>query len=162
MLPEGKSCISSRVDFRPLTPELTALLVQQHLQQPLADLVVADIEAVITQAHLEPGDVLIRQDEPATELYLILRGRVGVQVVRRDREPMLVEEIGPGGVTGEMALLSGERLSATVVAIEPTDAARLARADFEHLAAKHPRALRQFLERILPRLKRNELVRVLT
>ncbi len=162
MLPSGKSCISCQVDFGPLTPELSALLAQQHLQHPLADLVVADVEAVVTQAHLEPGDVLVRQDEPATDLYLILRGRVGVHVARRDREPMLVEEIGPGGVTGEMALLSGERLGTTVVAIEPTDAARLARADFEHLAAKHPRALRQFLERILPRLQRNELLQVLT
>ena len=84
------------MDFRPLEPELSALLAQQHLQRPLADLVVADVEAVVTQAHLEPGDVLIRQDEPATALYLILRGRVvteGVLLYSRDEEGRVAFEV---------------------------------------------------------------------
>ena len=148
--------------FGPLTPDLAALLAEQHLQQPLADLVLEDLTAAVAHAHLEPGDVLIRQDETGADLFLILRGRVRVQVEQSGREPAILEEIGAGGVTGEMALLTGQRRSATVVTIAPTDVARLARADFERLAARHPRALEQFLERILPRLQRNQLVRMLT
>jgi NTE family protein/lysophospholipid hydrolase len=150
------------VHFAPLTPDLAGLLAQQHLQQPFADLLVDDLAAVVEHARLEPGEVLIRQDEPDADLFLILRGRVRVHVEHPDREPTILEEIGAGGVTGEMALLTGQRRSATVVAIAPTDVARLGRADFERLAASHPRALQQFLERILPRLQRNQLVRMLT
>ena len=147
--------------FAPLTAEHVAQIAQQHLRQPLADLVIDDLSALCTHAHLEPGEVLIRQGEDGTDLYLILQGLVRVHVESPDREPTLLEEIGPGGVTGEMALLTGQRRSATVVAIAPTDVARLARADFERLAARHPRALHQFLERIVPRLHRNQLVRIL-
>ena len=74
---------------------------------------------------------------------------------------MTVDEVGPGGVVGEIVLLTGNARPANRDRAGARRLARLSRADFERLAARHPEALGEFLQRILPRLRRAQLVRVL-
>jgi NTE family protein/lysophospholipid hydrolase len=150
------------MDQGSLTPEFAALLAERHFHEPFPPSGVADLLEVLRHVRLAPGDVVMRQGEQGDELYLVLVGRLLVQVENEDGSRTGVDEIAPGGVVGEMALLTGLPRSATVTAIEPTDLARLSREDFERLAAKHPQALSEFLRRILPRLRRTQLVRVLT
>jgi NTE family protein/lysophospholipid hydrolase len=95
-------------------------------------------------------------------MFLVLAGRVAVQVVTSTGAPMLVDVIADGGVVGEMALLTGQPRTASVVALEPVEVASLSRHAFEALAARHPEALNLFLHRVLPRLRRTQLVKVLT
>lgn len=62
---------------------------------------------------------IIDQDDTGVRAYYIERGRVEVLVKDRDgRHQIKVAEMGPGDIFGEMALITGERRSATVRAIE--------------------------------------------
>jgi hypothetical protein len=90
---------------------------------------------------LQAGEVLTRQGEACTDLYIV---RDGVLVV--DVDGTAVVELGPGAVLGERAVLSGGRRAATVTAVsrasvmvvpaEHVDRDRLA-----GLAAAHRREL---------------------
>jgi hypothetical protein len=74
---------------------------------------------------LRAGDVLVRQDEPGTEVFLILDGVVRVE---RDGEPLA--EYGPGALLGERAQLEGGTRTSTLVAVAPC---RVASVDAGHL-----------------------------
>jgi hypothetical protein len=88
---------------------------------------------------LPAGAVLARQDEPGTELYLLLDGVLSVE---RDGE--VLTELGPGAVLGERALLEGGTRTATLSAVTPVRVAVAAgeavdRAALARLAAGHRR-----------------------
>ena len=57
------------------------------------------------------GTVMIQKGAVAREMYLLKKGRVDILV--HDRT---VEEIGPGGIFGEMALIDHQPRAASVVA----------------------------------------------
>ncbi|MBK6334246.1 MAG: cyclic nucleotide-binding domain-containing protein [Betaproteobacteria bacterium] len=146
----------------PLPPTLRTLLVQRHFHEPFPPSGVDDLVAALDHVALEPGATLLRQGDPGNALYLVLDGRLSVHAEHADGTSTAVDEIGPGGVVGEMALLTGLARTATVRAMQRSDLARLARSDFECLAEHYPEALQEFLRRILPRLRRTQLIRVLT
>jgi CRP-like cAMP-binding protein len=72
------------------------------------------------------GAELMRQGDVSDAMYVILVGRVRVErVIAQLSEPLLLAELGPGQVVGEMGLLDHEPRSATVTAIEHTEAVEL-------------------------------------
>lgn len=86
---------------------------------------------------------LTREGEPVDELLLIVEGRAGVVAGRQ-----IIAQLGPGAFVGEMAFLSGQPATASVMPLVPLkafafDAARLSRvmASDEALAAALHRAV---------------------
>jgi CRP/FNR family transcriptional regulator, cyclic AMP receptor protein len=59
----------------------------------------------------EAGQVLFEEGEPGKEMYVV---RTGTVVLRRGSRTL--EEVGPGGVIGEMALIDSSPRSARAVA----------------------------------------------
>ena len=59
------------------------------------------------------GETIVADSAPATEMYLLRRGRVSIAVNGKE-----VEEIGAGGIFGEMALIGSTERSAAVIAVE--------------------------------------------
>ncbi len=69
----------------------------------------------------ESGDALMRQHEPSESLHIIVEGKVRVE--RADpllSGPVILAELGPGEVVGEMGVLDSEPRSATVTAVDQT------------------------------------------
>ena len=67
----------------------------------------------------QPGQVLCREGEAGKELYFIQEGRVKVVRMIHGREVILAE-LGPNSIVGEMAVIDQGPRSASVVALEPT------------------------------------------
>src|SRR5574340_603935 len=66
---------------------------------------------------IEKNEILFRQGDEGTALYIILQGRIKISVSRRmDRVTLAV--LGQGEFLGEMALLDGLPRSADAVALE--------------------------------------------
>jgi CRP/FNR family cyclic AMP-dependent transcriptional regulator len=97
------------------------------------------------------GTVLTRTGEPGDEFFLILDGRVGVEVSSRKRI-----KLGPGEVFGEMSLLDGGPRSATVTAETPVRLLILRRRDFDVLLSKVPDLPRHLLVVLSRRLRQAE------
>ncbi len=66
---------------------------------------------------VESGSVLIREGQDGEALYVLEEGRVQV-VVHQGEERVLLQELTHGAVFGEVALLTGEPATATVIASE--------------------------------------------
>jgi NADH dehydrogenase len=69
----------------------------------------------VSNAHYQPGDVIIKQGEPPSNFYVIKQGEV--EVVRskpNDSAGEVMVVLGPGSFFGEKALLSDEPRVATV------------------------------------------------
>jgi small-conductance mechanosensitive channel/CRP-like cAMP-binding protein len=63
------------------------------------------------------GEVVIRQGDPGTSMYVIETGRVAVTAALGSGVPTTLAELGPGDFFGEMSLLTGAARSATVTAL---------------------------------------------
>lgn len=84
------------------------------------------------------GVVILTRDAPAEELYVILSGRVRVELQDGNGQILNLTELGSGHVFGERAILTDEPRTANVRAISEVQAARLLRRDFEELLHETP------------------------
>jgi len=87
---------------------------------------------------LPEGTVLIRQDEPPDDVFVLESGRLRVETVRPEGTRMRLRAIRPGGVVGEVAMYTGVPRTADVVAETPSVVLRLSRASIEQMEAAEP------------------------
>ncbi len=68
-----------------------------------------------------PGELILRRGEPGDSMFIIDRGRVGIQLSAADGKLQQVAVLERGNFFGEMALLTGEPRTADVSALEETE-----------------------------------------
>ena len=81
----------------------------------------------------EAGQRIFLQDEPAKHLYVVRSGKV--QIITFGT---VLENVGPGGVFGEMALIDGAPRSAAAMATEVTEVMAVDRETFIFLISRDP------------------------
>lgn len=104
----------------------------------LAALDPADLAAVaraVTPLTREAGAVVIQEGDTSRDMYFVLQGRLHAV-----RGGMTVAEVGPGGRVGEIALVTGHRRAAAVIAATDVVLARLDPEGLDALFAEAPRA----------------------
>lgn len=102
----------------------------------------------------EPGEWIIRQDEPASALYVILRGRArAVKDGEKDRTPT---ELYAGDFFGELALIEDHRRTASVKAVEETECILFVAWEFTALLKEHPVMAVPIMNALIKRLHRRE------
>ncbi|HXK33052.1 MAG TPA: cyclic nucleotide-binding domain-containing protein, partial [Dehalococcoidia bacterium] len=84
--------------------------------------------AVVERSY-KKGDIIVKEGESAVAFFMITKGRVEVSKGSGAKKRKL-NELGPGSVFGEMALLDGGPRDATVKALEDTECLVLSRWDF--------------------------------
>jgi len=91
------------------------------------------------EERVTPGQVVVRQGDPADRFYVISEGRFKVtQDDGTDRPARSLRELGPDDVFGEIGLLRGIPRTATVTAETDGLLASLSGADFLDLVASGP------------------------
>jgi small-conductance mechanosensitive channel/CRP-like cAMP-binding protein len=93
--------------------------------------------ASFTQLHYAAGERIIGEGEPGDSFFVVDRGEVEVskKLAGKDRP---LARLTSGQFFGEMALLTGEARSATVVAADDVDLFRLNKAGFQKIIAGNP------------------------
>ena len=122
--------------FASLTPEQREVLVL-HFQPSTA----------------EPGERIIRAGDEADALYLISKGEVEVTVGGQR-----VGTRGAGEFFGEMALLSGDRRTADVTALDFSRFARLSGRDFHRFLRRYPEIRSQIVELAAERARQSAAI----
>lgn len=82
--------------------------------------------------------VICREGEPGDTVYAIVEGRVEVFKRLDDKTERRLNEIGPGGHFGEMAIIEEGSRSATVRTAEPTTALEINRESFLKVLGRSP------------------------
>lgn len=96
------------------------------------------------------GETILWQGLEGGRLYVVDEGRVEV-VLERDGRQERLAELGPGDFVGEMALMTGERHTATVVALEPTRCLCLDREGMRGSLERHPELAERITETLVRR-----------
>lgn len=100
----------------------------------------------------EAGKIILHQDDPGADLYIIREGEVAVRLTRNGGERELVR-LGAGSVFGEMALFDGYPRSASIVAVGEVLTYCITRADFANFAEKRSSVLFQMCKVFSHRLR---------
>jgi len=107
-----------------------------------------------TERALEAGEVLFAEGQPCRGLYILMEGRVELrQLSPRGREQVLHTE-GPGATLGEAPLFDHGGYVASAVAVVPTRALFVSRADVIALLRRHPAVAVSLLETMARRVRR--------
>ncbi len=101
-----------------------------------------------------PGEWIIKQDAPASALYVILRGRARAEKdCDLDRTPT---EMYAGDFFGELALIEDHPRTASVKAIEETECILFVAWEFTALLKEHPVMAVPIMNALIKRLHRRE------
>jgi len=99
---------------------------------------------------LERGELLFSEGDPSDALYVIVEGEVSVQGGGPPRVEM--SRLGPGAFLGEVALMTDQPRSATVVCLAPAELLRIDRHTLSRVLANHGDVLRAVLRFVRDRL----------
>mgnify|MGYP001166962534 CR=1 FL=1 len=80
------------------------------------------------------GAYVFHAGDTGDRLYIIVTGRVSVQLANLSGDTTILAVLGPGDCFGELAVLRGGVRSASVVALEDLEAVTLSRADLNQLS----------------------------
>ncbi len=135
------------------------LRLQKVLQQtPLfADLdpeALKVVEHELTLMVLPGGAPLFRAGEPADAVYVVTSGCLGVfrhEAESDAHEPVLIAEVPPGNLVGEMSLLSQGKRTRSVAALRDSEVWRLAQTSFTALTSHHPEVLPALMRSVVAR-----------
>jgi CRP-like cAMP-binding protein len=138
----------------------TGPLDEHPLLAGLSEAAMATIRGILVPRTWAPGEMVVRQGEPAEELYLLTRGDLSVYVPVEGREHgRRLATMTAGMVLGEVAFLGGGLRTADVVAdtsvdawLLPTDAFRTIREEQPEVAAALLENLFRIVARIATRL----------
>jgi CRP-like cAMP-binding protein len=90
------------------------------------------------------GTRLMNQGEFGGAMFVIVKGEVGVTFIDADAREQQVAKLGPGEVVGEMSLFTGDRRTATVIAVTNVDAIEITKWSLERVFAKAPELVDKF------------------
>ncbi|MGD1876362.1 MAG: Crp/Fnr family transcriptional regulator [Kiloniellaceae bacterium] len=93
---------------------------------------------ILPQIGLQPiafdkDQQVFEQGSAGHEMFLVRKGRLAIVVNGKQ-----IEEVGAGGVFGEMGLIDGSPRSATVVALEPCEVVPVTERNFVYLVHETP------------------------
>lgn len=104
------------------------------------------------------GESILDQGDPGGSLFIITEGAVAVQSRSREDEMVEVARLGAGHFFGEMALLTGEPRTATIVCLSQTRVYCIGKPDFEPLLSMYPGIMELLAEVLSTRKTQTESI----
>ncbi|WP_061248200.1 patatin-like phospholipase family protein [Leptospira alstonii] len=138
--------------LRPSKKELMAFLSSVELLFHLDKITLSNLESRMEWLAIPGGEVLLKQGDVGDSMYILVSGRLSWTVRSNNGEILAQGELGKGDIIGEMSLLSGDKRSATVVALRTSQVVRISREDFRKSFANSPEAIFQITGTIVHRL----------
>lgn len=125
---------------------IESLLGNFSFFQAMEDGQIKDVLPYLHMRKFHPGDMILRKGEPGRHLFVIVSGLVEVL----GRGEISIVFMGRGEVFGEMSLLSGDPVTASIRVVEPTKVLCIRGEDFKKLLRKHA-SLHTYFTRLLSR-----------
>lgn len=95
------------------------------------------------------GEKVFLEDEPGRAMYIVRSGRVDIITYGT-----VLENVGPGGIFGEMALIDDGPRSAAAIASVDTEVAAIDKAAFLELVRRQPEFALAVMRLLAVRLRR--------
>ena len=110
--------------------------------------------------HLEPGEILVRQGDPAHSFYILLEGELRVFQATADGRGVTLAAIEQGNTFGELPLLANIPNSSSIQASRPSHLVQLGEDQFWSLMTTCPAVRRSILSNMAYRFQKMQSVTV--
>jgi len=94
---------------------------------------------LIVRVHFAPGDTIIREGDEGDSMFILIGGVVRVQASNQEDDQEKSVKLKPGGIFGEMTLLTGSPRSANVIADTECVCLKLKKVDVDNLISDEPK-----------------------
>jgi CRP/FNR family transcriptional regulator, cyclic AMP receptor protein len=118
--------------------ETIALLRRVPVFSTLSGEELERVARVAVPRRFASGEVVFKEGDEGSTCYIVRSGRARAIREHPDGRAITLAHFEPGDIFGEMAMLDGERRSATVEATENTEAIAILSADMHRLLRQHP------------------------
>lgn len=136
---------------RLLTLERVALLRHLDFFSGAPGHVLAAVAVEADEVVFAPNEIIMRRGETGDSLFVVVHGRIRIEIGRHH-----VEDMGPGSVVGELAVLVSEPRSATITAIDECLLLRLRKAVFDELLLDYPEVARGVITALVRRFRERD------
>jgi CRP-like cAMP-binding protein len=133
--------------------ETIALLRRVPAFSALTEEEVARVAQVAVPRRFGPSEAVFREGDQSDTCYVMFSGRARVVREHQDGRAITLANFGPGDIFGELAMFDDERRSATVEAIEETEAIAILGGDMRRLLREHPDIAVKLLQALGRRLR---------
>lgn len=116
---------------------------------------IRDIVSFLRLNKFEEDELILRKGEPGRNLFIIVSGKVEVL----SEDGMSIAFMGAGEVFGEMSLLSGDPVGATIKVVEPTTVLFIGAKDFKRVLNEIPGLQLNFTRLLARRMAEINLAR---
>ncbi len=124
------------------------LLKEIDIFQPFSEQAKIYLSNRMRSHQFTTGQTIVQQGDVGDSLFIIVEGVVSVQIRTEDHNILEVARLGAGSFFGEMALLTGQDRTATVVALNDTYLFEIIKADILPLLQQQPE-VSQLISKVL-------------
>ncbi len=121
-----------------------------------ANLKKQDIRALatkVTYKHLQRGELLYREDDACTGLFLVAAGRIRLFNLSASGRQQVLSVRGPGASFGDPMVFDGGNYSATASALEDAEVLFISRKDFQNFCLEHPEVMFKVMAEVASRVR---------
>jgi CRP-like cAMP-binding protein len=104
----------------------------------LSNEIIFDLVDKVEHIALKKGEVLFNKGEEGDSLYILQKGNLKMVSEDKDGSEIVLNQVGPGSVIGEMALIESEPRSAGVVALNKAKLLKLTEEEFMDVFMSQP------------------------
>ena len=136
---------------------MSQALIESLKKQPIFQSIdAANFESLVSLFSITSFDVgqyVFHQGDEASQLYIILSGKISIETYTEDGKMTQFVHLGAGDIFGEFAVLDAGVRSAGARIIEKCSLASLTKSDFHKLLDDNPPILKQLLSFLVGRLR---------
>ncbi|MEM7110848.1 MAG: cyclic nucleotide-binding and patatin-like phospholipase domain-containing protein [Chloroflexota bacterium] len=110
---------------------------------------------------LQTGEVLFYEGEAADAVYVLVNGRLCAEQAAPDGNDLLLEQLTPGSLVGELAVWTGQLRTLTIRAAQPSRLFRLRASAFKQWLRANPTMRQAVAAIVLPRIQELQVTAVL-
>jgi CRP-like cAMP-binding protein len=133
--------------------DTVALLHQVPVFSALAEPELERVAEVTVPRQFATGEVVFREGDESDTCYVVRSGHARAIREHQDGRSITLARFGPGDIFGELAMFDDEKRSATVEALEPTEAIAILGGDMRRLLREHPDIAVKLIAAIARRLR---------
>lgn len=122
----------------PTSGETIELLHRVPVFSTLGEDELARVADVSVPRRFDAGEVVFREGDESSTCYIVRSGHARAVREHTDGRSITLANFGPGDIFGELAMFDNERRSATVEALETTEAIAILAGDMRRLLREHP------------------------
>ncbi len=157
--------VSKRAEYLPALPavdsalereQLLAVLTGSEMFRMIPDEARLGIVGAYRRCVYGEPELIVRQGDPGSSMFVILSGRVAVLLNQPDGPPKKMAELKAGDSFGEMALMLGEGRNASVQALSQVILAEIPKEAMQPVLQNHPECTELLAQQAFEFQARNE------